>query len=112
MAIAGTWRHDDDQHVTLSTAGHVDGQVTARTAAELSDGGAWRHPRAGSRAYFAEAGMRNAFVDLRTRAAGGGWLADAWASPFGCVYVRGDWTRVFDGMACTATMTNSPLATR
>jgi erythromycin esterase len=63
-------------------------------------------------AYFTAAGLRNAFVDFRTPAAGGDWLRDAWARPFGYTYYRGDWTRVFDGMIYTHEMTPSTRASR
>ncbi|HYR10765.1 MAG TPA: erythromycin esterase family protein [Longimicrobium sp.] len=70
-------------------------------------------PLAGSmEAYFAQAGLQNAFVDFRAPAAGGEWLRAAWARPFGYTYMRGDWTRVFDGMIWTQQMTPSTPASR
>ena len=62
--------------------------------------------------FFSETGMANAFVDFRTPRAGGEWLKDVWARPFGYSDMQGDWTRVLDGMVYTYTMTPSTLATR
>jgi erythromycin esterase len=61
-------------------------------------------------AYFAKAGLRNAFVDFRAPAAGGGWLRDVLARPFGYAYYRSNWTQVFDGMIYTHEMTPSTRA--
>jgi erythromycin esterase-like protein len=63
-------------------------------------------------AYFAQTGMQNAFVNFRTPAAGGEWLRAMWSRPFGYLYLRGDWTRVLDGMIYTQNMTPSTTATR
>jgi erythromycin esterase len=63
-------------------------------------------------AYLRQAGMQNAFVDLRAPAAGGEWLKSMWARPFGYMYLRGDWTRVLDGMIYTADMVPSTPASR
>lgn len=62
--------------------------------------------------YFVQTGMTNAFVDFRSLAAGGEWLRGVWARPFGYTMMEGDWTRVFDGMIYTHTMTPSTLSTR
>jgi len=51
----------------------------------------------------------------RTRihhAAGGEWLRNVYAAPFGYFYMVGDWTRVLDGMVYTRDMTPSTPATR
>jgi erythromycin esterase len=70
-------------------------------------------PREGSlEAYFAQAGVQNAFVDFRSLPAGGEWLKDSWARPFGYLYLQGNWTSVLDGMIYTHAMTPSTLATR
>jgi erythromycin esterase len=70
-------------------------------------------PRTGSlEAYMAGAGMQNAFVDFRAPAAGGEWLRSTWTRPFGYAYMRGDWTRVLDGMIYTRQMTPSTASTR
>ncbi|HYR11809.1 MAG TPA: erythromycin esterase family protein [Longimicrobium sp.] len=61
-------------------------------------------------AYLTQAGKTNAFVNFRNPAAGGEWLRDMWTRPFGYAYMRGDWTRVFDGMIYTAEMTPSTPA--
>jgi erythromycin esterase len=63
-------------------------------------------------ARFQEAGLVNAFVDFRSRPAGGEWLRDVYARPFGYGEVHGDWTRVLDGMIYTRDMVPSTLATR
>lgn len=70
-------------------------------------------PRPGSmEAHFAQAGLQNAFVDLRAPAAGGEWLRDVAARPFGYIYHRGNWGKVFDGMIYTHLMTPSTHASR
>ena len=70
-------------------------------------------PRAGSLEAAAQgAGLENAFIDLRTRPAGGDWLQDVYARPFGYGELAGDWTRVLDGMVYTRVMTPSTPATR
>jgi erythromycin esterase len=70
-------------------------------------------PRAGSlEARFQEAGLVNAFVDLRSRPAGGEWLRDVYARPFGYSDLGGDWTRVLDGMIYTRDMTPSTRTTQ
>jgi erythromycin esterase-like protein len=70
-------------------------------------------PSAGSlEARFQEAGLVNAFVDFRSRPAGGDWLKDVYARPFGYSDMWGDWTRVLDGMIYTRDMTPSTKATR
>ena len=70
-------------------------------------------PRAGSlEARFQEAGLVNAFVDFRSRPAGGDWLKDVYARPFGYSDMQGDWTRVLDGMIYTRDMVPSTKATR
>lgn len=70
-------------------------------------------PRAGSlEASFVEAGVTNGFVDFRSLAPGGEWLQDAWAGPLGYLSMRGDWTRVLDGMVFTRNMTPSTAASR
>jgi hypothetical protein len=56
--------------------------------------------------------MTNAFVHFRSPRPGGEWLRDAWARPFGYAYMLGDWTRVFDGMIYTRSMTPSTLSSR
>jgi erythromycin esterase len=61
-------------------------------------------------AFLMRAGKTNAFVNFRNPAPGGEWLRDTWARPFAYVYMRGDWTRVFDGMIYTAEMTPSTPA--
>jgi erythromycin esterase len=63
-------------------------------------------------AYFTQTGMQNAFVDFRAPAAGGEWLRDAWTRPFGYSYLRGDWTRILDGMIYTAEMAPSTPASQ
>ena len=63
-------------------------------------------------AAFRDAGLVNAFVDLRSPPAGGEWLRNVYARPFGYFDLSGDWTRVLDGMVFTRDMTNSTLATR
>jgi len=63
-------------------------------------------------ARFQEAGLVNAFVDFRSRPAGGDWLKDVYARPFGYLDMTGDWTRVLDGMVYTRDMTPSTLSTR
>jgi erythromycin esterase len=63
-------------------------------------------------ARFQEAGLVNAFVDFRSRPAGGEWLKDVYARPFGYLDLTGDWTRVLDGMVYTRDMTPSTRATR
>ncbi|MFL5384994.1 MAG: erythromycin esterase family protein [Longimicrobiaceae bacterium] len=63
-------------------------------------------------ARFQEAGLVNAFVDFRSRPAGGDWLKDVYARPFGYLDLTGDWTRVLDGMVYTRDMTPSTKATR
>ena len=69
--------------------------------------------RAGSlEADFLEAALVNAFVDFRARPAGGEWLQDVYARPFGYGDLRGDWTRVVDGMIYTRDMTPSTSAPR
>lgn len=62
--------------------------------------------------FFARASLTSAFVDFRSLPAGGEWLRESWARPFGYSYMVGDWTRVFDGMIYTRDMTPSTLATR
>jgi erythromycin esterase len=70
-------------------------------------------PPAGSmEAYFVEAGLTNAFLDLRAVPAGGEWLRAVYARPFGYGYLQGDWTRVFDGMIFTRDMLPSTPASR
>ena len=44
--------------------------------------------------------------------AGGDWLKDVYARPFGYSDMRGDWTRVLDGMIYTRDMVPSTKATR
>lgn len=63
-------------------------------------------------ARFVEAGLTNAFLDLRSVPEGGEWLRDTYARPFGYGDLYGDWTRVLDGMVFTHTMTPSTPATR
>jgi len=63
-------------------------------------------------ARFAEAGLVNAFVDFRSRPAGGEWLQNVYARPFGYGDLQGDWTRVLDGMIYTRDMVPSTTATR
>jgi erythromycin esterase len=63
-------------------------------------------------AAFRDAGLANAFVDLRALPAGGEWLRSVYSRPFGYGDLTGDWTRVFDGIVFTRYMTNSTLATR
>jgi erythromycin esterase len=63
-------------------------------------------------ARFQEAGLVNAFVDFRSRPAGGDWLKNVYARPFGYLDMTGDWTRVLDGMVYTRDMTPSTRATR
>jgi erythromycin esterase len=63
-------------------------------------------------AYFSQAGLQNAFVDLQAPAAYGEWLRDVAARPFGYNYHRGNWGQVFDGMIYTHLMTPSTQASR
>ena len=44
--------------------------------------------------------------------AGGDWLKNVYARPFGYLDMTGDWTRVLDGMIYTRDMTPSTTATR
>ncbi|HEX2208449.1 MAG TPA: erythromycin esterase family protein [Longimicrobium sp.] len=57
-------------------------------------------------------GMPYAFIDLRSPGPGGDWLKDVYAMPFGYGWMRGDWTRVLDGMVYIREMTPSTRATR
>jgi erythromycin esterase len=63
-------------------------------------------------AYLVQADKTNAFVNFRNAAAGGEWLRDVWTRPFGYSYLRGDWTRILDGMIYTAEMAPSTPASR
>ena len=68
-------------------------------------------PRPGSlEARFDEAGFVDAFVDFRSRPAGGEWLQGVFSRPFGYGDLTGDWTRVLDGMIYTRYMTPSTPA--
>ena len=70
-------------------------------------------PRAASlEEFFVLTSMSSAFVDFHSLPAGGEWLRDTWARPFGYSYMLGDWTRVFDGMIYTRSMTPSILSSR
>jgi erythromycin esterase len=62
--------------------------------------------------YFARTTFSNAFLDLRTPRPGGQWLRDMYTRPFGYQELRGDWTRVMDGMVFTRDMIPSTTATR
>jgi erythromycin esterase len=57
-------------------------------------------------------GVPYAFLDLRSPGAGGEWLKDVYAMPFGYGWLRGDWTAVLDGMVYIRDMTPSTRATR
>lgn len=85
--------------------------------------GSWGHPGAAPNAipgvmpgsledFFARTTFTNAFVDFRNRPAGGDWLKDVYTRPFGYQELRGDWTRVLDGMVFTREMVPSTTATR
>ncbi|HEX8692892.1 MAG TPA: erythromycin esterase family protein [Longimicrobium sp.] len=63
-------------------------------------------------AYFTEAGLANAFVDFRAPPAGGEWLRNVSTRAFGYGDLRGDWTRVLDGMVFTREMIPSTTASR
>ncbi|HEX5872098.1 MAG TPA: erythromycin esterase family protein [Longimicrobium sp.] len=63
-------------------------------------------------AHLEATGMPYAFIDLRSPGPGGDWLKDVYAMPFGYGWMRGDWTRVLDGMVYTRDMTPSTRATR
>jgi erythromycin esterase len=62
--------------------------------------------------FFVQTSMNNAFVDFRSAGAGGEWLKNMWARPFGYTDMQGDWTRVLDGMIYTRDMVPSTTATR
>jgi erythromycin esterase len=84
------------------------------TAAEGKFGPYWEAPATiaaplpvSLEARFVEAGLTNAFLDLRAVPEGGEWLREVYARPFGYGDMRGDWTRVLDGMIFTHAMTPS-----
>jgi erythromycin esterase len=69
-------------------------------------------PNGALEVYFLSTAFENAFVDFRSRPAGGDWLKDVYARPFGYQDLRGDWTAVFDGMVYQRDMTPNTQTTR
>lgn len=62
--------------------------------------------------HFLDAGLENAFLNLRGGSAGGEWLRDVYTGAFGYQALKGNWANVFDGVVFTRQMIPSTAAPR